>query len=93
MQNLLFPAGQINIEDMYIRVYAEKLSPFRRIHHFYFKKEKIQEAIDGHRAFLAVQAARPRLVLDCDHASFFLKIAPIPTGKPGKPQRSLPGIS
>jgi hypothetical protein len=57
MQNLLFPAGQINIEDMYIRVYAEKPSHFRRIDHFYIKKEKIQEAIDGDRAFLAVQAA------------------------------------
>jgi hypothetical protein len=52
MQNLLFPAGQINVEDMYIRVYAEKPSPFRRIDHFYIKKEKIQEAIDGDRAFL-----------------------------------------
>jgi len=31
MQNLLFPAGRINIEDMYIRVYAEKPSYLRRM--------------------------------------------------------------
>ena len=41
MQNLLFPAGQIIVEVMYIRVFAKKPSHFRRTDQGYIKKEKI----------------------------------------------------